>query len=85
VQCRGLRTPSENGSRTPPEEIAHDGPCHLDSRPVPSGTGHDGSDVRLRPGLREGLKETAVIWLAVVVTLFLFVYLLAALLRPEWF
>jgi K+-transporting ATPase KdpF subunit len=25
------------------------------------------------------------IWLAVGVTLFLFVYLLAALLRPEWF
>jgi K+-transporting ATPase KdpF subunit len=25
------------------------------------------------------------IWLAVVVTLFLFAYLLAALLRPEWF
>jgi len=25
------------------------------------------------------------IWLTVVVTLFLFVYLTAALLRPEWF
>jgi len=25
------------------------------------------------------------IWLTVLVTLFLFVYLLAALLRPEWF
>jgi K+-transporting ATPase KdpF subunit len=35
--------------------------------------------------LREGLKEGAVIWLTVLVTLFLFVYLLVALLRPEWF
>jgi len=26
-----------------------------------------------------------VIWLTVLVTLFLFAYLLAALLRPEWF
>jgi len=25
------------------------------------------------------------IWLTVLVTLFLFIYLLAALLRPEWF
>jgi len=25
------------------------------------------------------------IWLAVLVALFLFIYLLAALLRPEWF
>jgi len=25
------------------------------------------------------------IWLTVLVTIFLFVYLLAALLRPEWF
>jgi K+-transporting ATPase KdpF subunit len=27
----------------------------------------------------------AMIWLTVLVTLFLFAYLLAALLRPEWF
>jgi K+-transporting ATPase KdpF subunit len=27
----------------------------------------------------------AMIWLTVLVTLFLFVYLVAALLRPEWF
>jgi K+-transporting ATPase KdpF subunit len=27
----------------------------------------------------------AMIWLTVLVTVFLFVYLLAALLRPEWF
>jgi len=45
---------------------------------------HDG-DVRLRLGLRQGLKGHAMIWFTAAVTLFLFAYLLAALLRPEWF
>ncbi|MBP3955287.1 K(+)-transporting ATPase subunit F [Gemmata sp. G18] len=31
------------------------------------------------------MRRTAVIWITVAVTLFLFVYLLAALLRPERF
>ena len=31
------------------------------------------------------MRRGAVIWLTVLVTLFLFIYLLAALLRPEWF
>jgi K+-transporting ATPase KdpF subunit len=31
------------------------------------------------------LRTTAVIWLTALVTLFLFGYLLVALLRPEWF
>ena len=31
------------------------------------------------------MKETAVIWLTAFVTLFLLIYLVAALLRPEWF
>ncbi len=31
------------------------------------------------------MRRRPVIWLTVLVTLFLFVYLLAALLRPEWF
>jgi K+-transporting ATPase KdpF subunit len=35
--------------------------------------------------LRESVGENAVIWLAAVVIVLLFVYLLAALLRPEWF
>jgi K+-transporting ATPase KdpF subunit len=35
--------------------------------------------------LRESVGENAMIWLAAVVLLLLFVYLLAALLRPEWF
>jgi K+-transporting ATPase KdpF subunit len=35
--------------------------------------------------VREGLRGVAMIWLSVLVLLFLFAYLLAALLRPEWF
>jgi K+-transporting ATPase KdpF subunit len=31
------------------------------------------------------LRGTAMIWLTVIVTLFLFIYLLVALLRPERF
>jgi K+-transporting ATPase KdpF subunit len=31
------------------------------------------------------VKGAWMIWLTVLVTLFLFIYLLAALLRPEWF
>jgi K+-transporting ATPase KdpF subunit len=30
-------------------------------------------------------REDAMIWVTAVVTLLLFIYLLAALLRPEWF
>jgi K+-transporting ATPase KdpF subunit len=45
------------------------------------------TDVRLHPRLRARLKEPDVILtlLTAVVTLLLLVYLLAALLRPEWF
>jgi len=44
-------------------------------------------DVRLRGDLRLRVKGNAVFltMLAAVVTLLLFVYLFAALLRPEWF
>jgi K+-transporting ATPase KdpF subunit len=35
--------------------------------------------------LRQGVKEGVVIWFTAVVTVLLFIYLLAALLRPEWF
>jgi K+-transporting ATPase KdpF subunit len=31
------------------------------------------------------VKGAVMIWLAALVTLLLFIYLLAALLRPEWF
>ena len=49
-------------------------------------SGDDGLDIRLPGRLREGLTwGRFMIWLTVLVTLFLFIYLLAALLRPEWF
>jgi K+-transporting ATPase KdpF subunit len=31
------------------------------------------------------VRDRPMIWLTVLVTLFLFIYLFAALLRPEWF
>lgn len=31
------------------------------------------------------MRETSMLWLTAVVTVFLLVYLVAALLRPEWF
>ena len=47
--------------------------------------GHPGPDVRLRGRLRQGVKGAVMILLAALVTVLLFIYLLAALLRPEWF
>jgi K+-transporting ATPase KdpF subunit len=48
---------------------------------------NDGLGVRLLGRLREGVTggDLSMIWLTVFVTIFLFLYLLAALLRPEWF
>jgi len=62
-----------------------DEPDCLVARPGAAGAFHNGPDVPVRGGLREGLKGARMIWLTVVVTVLLFVYLLAALLRPEWF
>lgn len=58
------------------------GPLDLVARSLPRGHGDDGSDVRLCDWLREGVT---MIVLTSLVVVFLFVYLLAALLRPEWF
>jgi K+-transporting ATPase KdpF subunit len=44
-----------------------------------------GADVRVRGRLRQSLEGAAMIVLTAVVTVLLFIYLLAALLRPEWF
>ncbi len=44
-----------------------------------------GVAVRLRGRLREGVGGDVMIWLTAVVLVLLFIYLLAALLRPEWF
>ena len=53
---------------------------------VLSGVGEHGSDSRLPARLRKDLKAIdMLIALTIIVTIFLFGYLLAALLRPEWF
>jgi K+-transporting ATPase KdpF subunit len=44
-----------------------------------------GADVRIRDRLRKGLKGPIMLVLTSIVTLLLFIYLMAALLRPEWF
>jgi K+-transporting ATPase KdpF subunit len=44
-----------------------------------------GSTTDARSRLRPSGRSVPVIWLTVLVTLFLFIYLFAALLRPEWF
>jgi K+-transporting ATPase KdpF subunit len=57
----------------------------VDTRDVFAGPAHDGFDVRVRGRVRQGVRGVVMIWLTVLVTLFLFGYLLAALLRPERF
>src|SRR5262249_43776453 len=50
------------------------------------GAGGPGADGGVRVCLRLGLAaEVVVLWFTLIVALLLFVYLLAALLRPEWF
>lgn len=61
-------------------ESDHLDSCHGFARPL----GH-GLDVRVRLCLRQGVKGAVMIILAAIVTLLLFIYLLAALLRPQWF
>src|SRR5262249_48986879 len=70
--------------RSSREETSY-GPDPLAAGHVRARPGDDGPHVRLRDRLREGVKGTVMIILAAVVTVLLFIYLLAALLRPEWF
>jgi K+-transporting ATPase KdpF subunit len=46
---------------------------------------HAGFDVRIPRGVRTRLTGRTMILLTVGATIFLFIYLMAALLRPEWF
>ena len=55
------------------------------SRTIPARNAGDGIDVRFRCRLRPRVEAHSMIVLTALVTLLLFVYLLAALLRPEWF
>jgi K+-transporting ATPase KdpF subunit len=45
----------------------------------------DGLVLRLHYGVRKDLTGAAMIYLTGAVSLFLFAYLFAALIRPEWF
>jgi K+-transporting ATPase KdpF subunit len=56
-----------------------------DRRAAPDGARGNGADGPVRVRLRERLAEGSMLILTGVVVLLLFVYLFAALLRPEWF
>ena len=63
----------------------YDEPRTLDSRHDSSRSCDHGPHVGVRHCLRKSVKGALMIVLAAIVTLLLFIYLLAALLRPEWF
>jgi len=66
------------------ERIDH-GSHHLAAGDVRSGIDRVGADVRIRCCLLPRVKGDVMIGMAALVTLLLFIYLLLALLRPEWF
>ena len=67
-----------------PKEFA-DESSHLACHFASLGSVDHWIDVRFRRRLRQGLKGAVMVTLAALVTGLLFVYLLIALLRPEWF
>src|SRR5262249_55050472 len=85
ASCEDLRA-RKRGLLVAANDTEHaDEPDDLDPGPDPPGTDNPRLDVRLRRRLRQGVKGAVMIWLAALVTGLLFIYLLAALLRPEWF
>jgi len=55
---------------------------------VSFGSGIIGTNIRVLESLRENIREkvvTRMIYLTAAVAAFLFVYLIVALVRPEWF
>jgi K+-transporting ATPase KdpF subunit len=54
---------------------------------VPAGHSRDGALFAVLESVRENLKVevTQMIYLTAVVAVFLFIYLVVALVRPEWF
>jgi K+-transporting ATPase KdpF subunit len=52
---------------------------------IDSGPDWFGPNVRVYLRVRQGLREFIMILFAAIVTVLLFIYLLTALLRPEWF
>jgi K+-transporting ATPase KdpF subunit len=59
----------------------------LASGDVPAGHRSDGAVFAVFEGVRENLKGevTYMIYLTAVIAIFLFIYLVVALVRPEWF
>jgi len=64
---------------------SRNGPRNLADWLIRAGVGRSGADVCIRDRLRASVKGVVMILLTAVVTVLLLVYLLAALLRPEWF
>jgi len=62
-------------------------PCNLASGDVPAGHRGDGTMFIVFESVRENIKPevTQMIYLTAVVAIFLFIYLVVALVRPEWF
>jgi K+-transporting ATPase KdpF subunit len=60
-------------------------PANLAARLIRAGFGGDGPVVRLHRRMRKSLEDHGMIWVSLVVAVLLFIYLLVALLRPEWF
>jgi K+-transporting ATPase KdpF subunit len=58
---------------------------HLAPFAFPAGLGDVRRAVCVPGRLQTGLASRAMIWFTIIVTVLLFIYLLAALLRPEWF
>ena len=63
------------------------GPCNLASGDVPAGHRRDVCVFAVFESVRENLKVevTQMIYLTAVIAIFLFIYLVVALVRPEWF
>jgi len=68
-----------------PQEGFRDGLSYLVAELIGFGPRWFRPDVRLHFRLRQSLREFIMILFAAIVTVLLFIYLLTALLRPEWF
>jgi K+-transporting ATPase KdpF subunit len=60
-------------------------PANLAAGLLRVGLSGNGPVIRFHLWLRKGLEDHDMIWVSLVVTVLLFIYLLVALLRPEWF
>ena len=85
------RDASWHGGCTVPGRRVTDTGRHTDesgdlvARDVPAGAGQHDRLLRVHRRVRENLRGAGMIYLTAAVSLFLFIYLFAALIRPEWF